>query len=270
MSIHFLTRYRNPLAYPAGYAPGFDPNHVAARMCRFSAISTGGGAINLMNGQVGVAVNSGYGFRQGLGPTTVPTSTTSRSTFSPFPIAVDTINTVAAIGTLVTPSGEKYLICTGGLSDGRGIKFGANGVNFTYTKPGAVEIDSTLDWSAGVPYFIAASNDASNIYFVQLNLATGELKTTVVANATTPGVMDGSYIFGNGHSGSGHAMDHTAAVMYTAAFTSHRELIQWASDPWSFWYPNPGDNWTAAAAAGGSFPWWSVQNNNFVIGTGVQ
>ena len=42
---------RNPLAYPAGVAPGFDPTHVAAKNTLISGIAVGNTYVNLLTGK---------------------------------------------------------------------------------------------------------------------------------------------------------------------------------------------------------------------------
>lgn len=258
MGVHFLTQYRNPLAFPAGYAPGFDPNHVAAERCILSAIVSNGGAKNILNGVVGTLVTSPTASVHGImGPCNkFNNATTDAVTFATGTIANSNI-TLAAIFTPTT------LLSRGILSTGSGngvhLRTNASNSNFGVRYYGFVTLDSGFTAAANTPYFYAftASRDSGawDHRHVICNLSSGKMYFTEIIGTAGAAATDGSSIMvGNADAASSSYDGRIACAMISKKYSSLQSLIAWAADPWSFWYPNPGDNWIAAqAAAGGLF-----------------
>ena len=258
MSVHFLTQYRNPLAYPAGYAPGFDPNHVASRGVGpgngFSAVADGRNYVNLVRGDVGTTATLPAAKIYGtVGPANLHTAINDALRFSGHSAVTNTSTTMAAIFICWGfPNANGLIVCssvndTGGGSSGIALNIGTAGA-LQYAYRWVAANSSGLTVALNVPYFAAASGDASTINFVLVNLLSGQTLTASISAGGTPQASDGTYIVGGNLSQAPNLS--IAAVMHSTKRTGLPELRQWAADPWSFWYPNPGDNWTAAQVGG--------------------
>src|SRR6202035_4103802 len=72
------------------------------------------------------------------------------------------------------------------------------------------------------------------------NLKTGSTRTASVACGTTNGTSNGIFVVGNGPAltiASATSLATVSAIMYSSALLAPTQLLAWASDPWSFWYP---------------------------------
>lgn len=97
---------------------------------------------------------------------------------------------------------------------------------------------TTFVASVNTPYFVAASGFSSGtLNWVIVNLASGQIVAESHACSAFPATsMGGQNIIGNN---SGQPMlGIVAAAMYSPAYMPLTQLLQWAADPWSFWYPN--------------------------------
>lgn len=272
-----LSWHRNPLAYPAGYSPGFDPWHLAAKKTYFSAVSNGTRSmINILTGASPNANTTSSG--KVYGPIwACPTiSNFTYMSFVGFPTDTPTQMTQSGIFVNNNPASIQSAWGDGGTSSneytgGMGtVQLSATG-EFTWRVRGISSRATGWTIASGVPYFFCASSikgsGSEDIKILLLDLNSGVVRFGLFGGdnsaVTAP---TGTITIGNPNNAQGW---HIAAAMSSRHALSIPEMLQWAADPWSFWYPNPGDNWIAAQAAAG-FPYWAAQNNNFVIGTGVQ
>lgn len=229
------------LAFPAGVAPGFDPTHIAGAGVRFSGIALAGNFINLLNGARGAITGSPTGAIDGvIGPATnYPTAgSTAQSTFSGNAATNDTSSTIAAIVRFPATGATFQGIFANG-SNAAGINLGLKtpGALVQLTMFGVVARDSAIVISPNIPYFIAASQNGSTIInYVAARLDNGVVVTSTSASGT-PTAPNGTFVIGNGPAGSTPASGNIAAVMYSNKYTSMQQLLAWAADPWSFWYP---------------------------------
>lgn len=95
--------------------------------------------------------------------------------------------------------------------------------------------------TAGVPYFgVCSLLGGLTLNAALMNLRTGQLRyesigTAAIVNATATA---NQYI-GNNDAATAPLIGRIAAVMWAYnRFLSLPELLAWASDPWSFWYPS--------------------------------
>lgn len=244
MARSLLLKRPNPLAYPGG-TPGFDPSHPMSNGLAMSAVSTGGNFVSLQTGKPGTIGGSPSAFIGTVGKGTK--FTTNANVTFPAPTVLPTVFTVAAIFELdgVTGNPTQQLInnvAGGGMGlalDGAGhLSFGgAGGAVFTFPPTSGASLPF------GIPFFFVASfaPSAASATGVLVNLLTGQ---TFSATSSLSGGMqasDGNYYIGNRGLNS-RQLDggvHTVAWSYT--YLSLPQLLQWAQDPWSFWYPQKLD-----------------------------
>jgi hypothetical protein len=241
----------NPLVYPAGRTAGFNPYHPAVRgMVRFCGVAgTGGTFYNLTPFRVGTKVG-----------TTLPTTTidgiigpcytsvaasAAEAEFAFTGTFSETTITMAAIFFQTSATGAQFLISTNGGSTNTGVHLNLSSGNFTFTIPGVNDFFSGFVGTIGHQYFYAASLVSTTlINHVIVDLSTGKV-SAITTTAGTPGAAV-NQIIGIGNDISANAgpfVGGIAAAMYGAYSLSMNELLRWAADPWSFWYPNPDENW---------------------------
>ena len=230
---------RNKLAYPAGVQPGFDPTHVAAK-----GMSKG-------NGASGVAMGSGFvsvlwssytntsvskAIFGGVGPAiTYPgaaiTNSTGQLSSSTAALTCGAIIQVPAsyssgsyysILSTVDSTGTLFVLHSG-VSNAPTLLLYSNGMT------------SAFSLSVGTPYFVAASAlIGGSTNFVAVNLNNGSVSTSTTASAGS------NFPTGNGAIGNYNSnpfIGSISAIMWSPSYLSLSQLLQWASDPWSFWYP---------------------------------
>lgn len=276
MGVHFLTKYRNPLAYPAGYAPGFDPNHVAALNPVFSSVASGANHINILTGTPATVTGTPlHKIKNVMGPTLdFDTSNANYVNFSGFQTTAIPSGTLGMILELTSSiAGYNYIFTYGPVSGGSatGCLSLIQGNIFKMQNNTGSIISSGVTLEVGVPYFLACcfSDSLAATDFYIKDLKTGQFKTAFLgaSNAITA-ALSGNCDLGTSPRDHQIARTSFAAAMFSRSYTPRPAMMQWAADPWSFWYPNPGDNWIAAQST--AFPYWAARNNNFVIGTGIQ
>ena len=245
-----LVTARRKLIRPSGFAypgtnPAFNSSHPAAASCQFSGISTGINFVDLLTGKPGVASGTG-------GPTatmtqvgmasTFQTGFTNNIQFSGKPTGVQTAYTLACmlIFTAV-PSGTMFYFATSNGSAGATLTSPGSG-NLAAGISTGTGFTSTIVPAANVPYFWAASllpgtspNAIGNMVLTNLQTG-GTISQSTTATISTPVSDTGSCTVGNRGTGGGGSSS-IAAAMYTTGFTPMSKLLQWASDPWAFWYP---------------------------------
>lgn len=228
---------RNPLAYPAGRAPGFNPSHVAGSSVRFSGIATAGTFYNLLNGRLGSVSGSVSGGIGQAGPFIQITSAIPSVQFTGGYSTVDNTQTLAAVGLMNNLTAHFFLL-NGSDGSNSALQINASGHFNGWFQGGATNIDSGVAMvAAGIPYLLVQSMNTSNANCMAVNLNTGQIKiVTVSSGAPSSPSNNGNIDVGSwpGHdSGSGQ----TFAAMWSSVFLSVAQLLQWGADPWSFWYP---------------------------------
>lgn len=245
----------NPLGYPAGCAPGFDPSHPLAEsgVVRISAIAMGGNVISLLNGLPASPVSGpAYSADGNMGLTTTYSAANARSTY-PSANVNDTTLTVAAIFTQFTTGAFGVI-----LSNATGV----NGFEFLANSSSILQINLrgsagttfTTTISANVPYFVAISATLGLSNLVLVNLLTGVTKVEASGFGATVAPTGSLFTVGNRGGGGLVLNGKIACVMQSTAYLNQQQLVAAAMDPWSFWYPQAeSDSFGAAAAAGGFF-----------------
>jgi hypothetical protein len=239
-----LLRPYNPLTYPAGRLSGFDPTHVLAGVkTRFSFVATSsGGAVDLVNGaKPGIVVGGPSALIDGaLGPAIKFAASTDAFTWSSRPATTETIYTVAAIVRPSTVSGTAFYACnSSGSGTGIGPGLFTSGVTaFALTLGGDTSVTTGIVPTVGLPYFFAISfHQGTTTWNAAVrNLATGQIQTATGTQASVASPSNGTYVFGNRDTLVGIG-NNSAAMFSVGRFNLLPELIQAASDPWSFWYP---------------------------------
>lgn len=241
---------RNPLVYPSGAAPGFDPAHVAAQNCPFSGVATNGGTFSHVLSRVkgtegGTKTTSLYN-SLGLVTNYPAGGPGTENTVFPFISAASAPITLAGIfkKTGTPPASTQYLLNNAAVG-----AVGIGDVNADGTFGGFHETAGTQTVTTGVsyvlerPYFFAMSFSITLINWVVVRLDTGQTWSAQVANTT--GIIDagdGTITVGS-RSGANRQLDGSvAAAMASNAFMSQQELQTWAGDPWAFWYPRDSLN----------------------------
>lgn len=283
MPLIIPSAFQNPLAFPAGRAPGFDPTHVASRSCSpnfgFSGIASGGGFVDLLTGRAGTQAGAPAGVCfGGTGPAITFTGVTDAITFTGKNVGAFSSGTIAGI-VQFNSIGANYQSVFELNSAGANLGLLAlRGVNHVLTIFTVADAPSTILPLAGVPYFLAASLlGGSMINYIVRNLATGALITQVVATGLSfAGTTGGVYKVGN--NAAQQTLGGVAAAMFNRTFMSMAELIQWSADPWSFWYPvddndERGLSWGglygAAPPPGGGLGALLSDKRSFITGGGL-
>lgn len=235
---------RGPLAFP-GIRPGFDSSHVAAAGVQFSGVAAdGGGFFNVLTGKPGTkngtptsVVNSV------LGRTSYFSSNTDNATFS-YPSTAWLSQTMAAIVVFdaATSASPRVLLSTSATA-AAGMLILANATNeFAVTFGGS---QTTFAAGAGVPavtagipiFFAVSVQSATRYTYIVTRLDNGVSMSGGATTATALTAGDTSIYVGNRGTNSRQANGKIAAVAHSASFMSAAQLLAWANDPWSFWYP---------------------------------
>jgi hypothetical protein len=254
-----LTPWRNRFAYPVGAKPGvnFDNSAVVNGQLRFSGIGSQGTSTAAAGVACGFAQIYPI-FKRGLtsasnavvisstidgllGPVNSTTiSSNSAIEFANNTTANDLSYVIAAIFRTGATVAALQFICANSNSATATARFGIE-----LTAAGVISIGSFFGTlvASGVtatvntPYFVAASATTGQWRILVLNLQTGQ---TVLTNATTAitltapsGTVSVLGLTGNANSFGGRL----AAFMFSNGFAGFPELLAWARDPWSFWYP---------------------------------
>ncbi len=242
------------LAYPAGRVPGFDSTHPAAVGMSpghgFSGVAMSGAFPDLLKPLRGSVTGTvTFGMDGAIGPTINMSDASNNYIYSGYSTIVDTRATFAAIvntTSIVTSGTTKGIITTSS---------GNTGIYLSHKDsllragifPANTSIDSTIALLANTPFFIAVSIDYSvGAYFLMRNLKIGSTKIEFVTGNLVPGAPNGSYDIG-GNNNTFSFNGAIAAAMFAPQACGIGALLQWADDPWSFWYPQPEENWTSGS-----------------------
>ena len=229
-----LIPFRKPLAFPGG-RPGFDPTHIAAPGTLLSAVISGKNALNVSpttfaSARVGTISGSPtFGIDGVIGPNA---SGFSGSDYISFTSAAQTAvnGTMAAI--VYSPGGVNNGIFAVDNHDGPAI---AGFSNTLFITGGLGDSTSGLAFPTGWS-FVVASISGSAVSFLILNLSNGQTTTSFTTYNTVP-TGSTAYWIGVEPKYSTAWPGKIAAVMHSSAYMSIPQLLEWAKDPWSFWYP---------------------------------
>lgn len=274
-------RNPNPLGFPGGVRPGFDASHAAAKQIKFSGVSRGANFGSILKGTVGSLTGTPTSAINAFcGVATNYSASTMNSAFAGFTTNTPAAFTFAVICVPVTLGGATQLIITDGAS---GSSAGTQGIGFNGSNKWTVGIGSTPTFIAtsstpavvaNTPYFIAVSELGGTGYnIVVSNLRTGQTTSEVVATATAISVWTGTFNVGNQNAANGARVFQglIAAVMCSEGYLSVPQLLQWAQDPWSFWYPRTLDltQMLVGVSAATFKAAWAMNTNLPVLGTGT-
>lgn len=229
------------LSYPIGRSAGFNPAHRAARgisgINGLSAIASGGNFISLLTGGAGTIGGAPVAGVRSIGPAVDFSAGATTQTTIPIANITNTQQTLAVIYFLKTFA-NTHMLQSGNANVGGAFLFLDNN-GFVATFSGGAAVSSGIFASLlTVPYFAAVSVSSTlGTNFVVANLATGQ--TTIATGASVgtisaPGnfAIIGSDVF------NVNFLGYLSAVMFSPTYMSIPELVAWASDPWSFWYPS--------------------------------
>ena len=239
----------NPLAYPSGVSPGFDPTHPINRAWAVSSpngiscVTTRNGMVNLLNGSNGTSPNAPtWGVMDAhIGPCSTVNFALGYmqypfSTYTGYNLTIGCIFIPITTGALLFGNSTAANALELRLISGN-MSMGIYGVTDNTV--------TTYTFVAGVPYFIATSMPtmvgSGNIvyYWAVTRLDTGQMVFGEYSNPTflswvlsaTGTCMVGSRPAAtNGH-------QSIAAIMAMPYTVSQYDLNAWAMDPWSYWYP---------------------------------
>jgi len=227
----------NPLAFPTGRQAGINWSHIAATNLRFSGVNdgTGAGFRNLMTGGAGTLGASGRSFIMDshLGPSFTTSASPGKVTYTGQPTTNDAAVTCAFTIRRVS-AGNQDAFCSASANTS-GFHAGLSASALLIQNASTFKT-SSFNAPAGAPFFCIASTGAVATNFVGVNLATGQFfysQTTALTGFTAP---DGTYQIGNGAAHLSSAP--VSAVMFSAQYMTLPEMLWWAQNPWSFWYPD--------------------------------
>ncbi|HEV2550801.1 MAG TPA: hypothetical protein VGU20_26045 [Stellaceae bacterium] len=237
---------RDRLIYPAGYAPGILSTHPAALNCRFSGVGlSNGNIVSLLRGAKAGAADTGLPSPAltPIGPAPFFEGSTTGLSFSGNLAEALTTATFAAIFQL-SAIGVVNPFC-GTASTSNGAIFEILATNIPALFKGNVNHVAfpSLSLSAGVPYFLALSALSSTTYCCVLtNLLTGNIKSqSNTVSSISASMGNATYLVGR-LSGSAVFHGNIAALSISATGLDLSQLLAWAADPWSFWYPDYSDD----------------------------
>lgn len=239
----------NPLSRPRGIAPGFDPTHPGLRGFfpprGMHFVATSNGLINVLGG----AAPSGVGTINSslIGPTLGSLVTVA----SPFGTATP-LNMLAAAIIIPTVSAAPGPIIMTESAAANGNDFELSSLVATWRTGGQTRSSGMPAMTLNQPYFVAATMDSNGAsagaqYWVQRNLATGvtNFAITAILNANSAATATWGI-------GSADGLIACASLFLFSGFRTSSpgiaDLLMWAADPWSFWYPQPDEIFVGASA----------------------
>lgn len=241
--------FRRPLICP-GIAAGFDQSHIASGNIRYTGVANGAAPINLLNGQIPIGITGVFSktIDGTIGPSILcsnPANTTRSYTVSG-PASTPVGITIAGIARFTDLANNNGIFGDGPSSAVVSLFLIPN--NLFIQVNGGTNISSSLTLTAGVPYFFAVSGNATSFNFLLMNLSTGAIKTQTVGGSTAFNASAGSYFLANQASSGTSMAGNLAAIMYNHKYMSTPQLVQWAQNPWLFWYPSQIDLATMLSA----------------------
>lgn len=178
---------RNPLVYPAGLAPGFDPSHVASVNPIISTVAQGGSHINILTGGLpSSTVGSPTAAINGLaGPGMNCPASAYRGFTNSIPLlSINGPLTLAGIFFNNNATADRALIGIGTANPGWSLVCGAAN-NYIFIG-GFGQWISTFTTVAGGTYFFVGSANATAANFALTNLTTGQIQIKALTGSKTP------------------------------------------------------------------------------------
>lgn len=239
MSVPIILRRNTPFSFPAGRNPGIDLSHIAAGIPRFSGIASGNGSfINLMTGAPGTvagtptAVSDGY-----LGRATNFATSTDAVTFSGNPAVLDSVVTFGAIALFTSITGNQGIFNSATVGADGWLFYVSNQLTLFANNS---TVSSGTNLVGNIPYFLICSTNSSVTNFLWMRLDNGVVSTATTSSLTSL-TSNGTYKVASDNFGNA-TNSRLAAVMFSAGiFMSISQMLQWAQDPWSYWYPGLRD-----------------------------
>ena len=206
----------------------------------YSAIAAGPNGstqyINLVTGKQGTGFTTAPGFIDGaLGPAAIWANAVGNISF---PTGFSSnIFTAAAICRPTNLGVTNVFVSSDQVGD-HGVDFRLSAGVVGATLQAVIVISSGITVTVNQPYFLATSRGPAKTHFVVVNLKTGQLSQATISdsNVALTGAGANSSIGGL----SGHSVGFTGyigAAMISPVFITLPQLLAWATDPWSFWYP---------------------------------
>lgn len=231
----------NPLAFPGGN-PGIDISHPAAATLRFACVATASNFLRIaptITTPTLTATAPTFRIDGGLGPVGVFTGAqnTNAVAFAGNPTATDSVATIAAIFRFATNSGTACPIATSNTTAAYAINISTT-PNIQSICPGTGGgTFTTLTPTAGEPYFVAISAITGNEIAVMKNLRTGQIFTGSATGGWSAAAQNGTVNIGCMSAYGQSFWGSIAAASWSNTFMPLSQLVQWANDPWSLWYP---------------------------------
>jgi hypothetical protein len=239
---------RNPLAFPSGMVAGFDPSHPLSKNIRFSGIASDGNFFNLLSNKPGTVVGApSANIDAILGSNATFTNSTDAANFSGQSTVNDGNVTICCIVYFNSVSASQALFASSSVNTGWRFAYDNPSGYFNIIAGGVTGINMGIAPVANVPYFLAASASSTQSSVVLARLDTGKV-TFATSTGASPVAPNGTYQVGN-DTFSEVAKAKISTVMFSASFTSLQQLLQFAQDPWSFWYPRKALQLVSGAAA---------------------
>ena len=234
-----LSLFRNPLAFPCGVAPGFDPAHPASFNNFFSFVDNGSGFVGI--NPAGTISNGHGGTITNIIDSINGPSVKFATAYQSFPIpnvSVGSTMTLACIFNVTGFTSGTFVFST---SNNFGPGYYNNNAFFP-TNSNYFTGSSLLGFSG--PCFMALSGSNNGIQNgIILSLKTGKFVTFSATNSGFVSSSTGStlYIGAQNSSFANYLPGSVSAVMASGSLLSMQQLLSWASDPWSFWYPEANE-----------------------------
>lgn len=240
------------LTYPFGTPPGLDPEHPATAKTVISVIASGANQVDLMTGLIGTPSQPSTSpvgmFMDGvIGPTaTNPNKATV--TFTKNAVAPPSVITMAGI---YRPNLKAY-----GYSAHQIIRAGSS-PNFQMSVGGGATPQYYFSGGYGAGFVIFGGMTAIDLapqFWASSGVLSGTTWTvhSVLVRLDNGKIITSTDTFTNGNNNSAtvattfttcyQTVDWIPLLYHAAAMMAHvklspEQLLTWAKDPWSFWYP---------------------------------
>jgi hypothetical protein len=241
-----IRRPRGFFEHP-GVAPRHNPNHFAIRsngVVRCSCVAMNGTMVELQTGLTATMTGSAsFQVLPKIGHGITATAVGDYANFTGLPKALTTSEntiTLATIFRFTNTNAVRMLAVTTSSTLNTGFGMGAfNSVPYLIL-PGQAE--SSLSgivpsFISGRSYFMAWSPGTAGPLVIT-DLTSGRTVTTIVNLTGAIFPTDGKFTIGASLSQSnGQGVGSVAAGALISNSLSQSQLLAWAADPWSFWYP---------------------------------